>query len=179
MVYIMEWYVDGGCRWNGQPGSFAAAAAVEMLRGGRTHTWTRQLPREDYYNTRPTNQRAEIMAIIIALEGALDRYNNKLHSSPEIDLTVYSDSDYAVKCLTTWIYKWTSNGWINAKGTQVANRDLIEQASDLDDQLRELGDVTYKWIPRHENQLADTACNEELDSMADEYSSDGYSSSDY
>ncbi|KAI3328833.1 hypothetical protein F4824DRAFT_506163 [Ustulina deusta] len=56
----MEFYVDGGCRGNGQPGVIGAAANSK---------WKSQhLPR---YPT-PTNQRAEITAIIIALEWTLE-----------------------------------------------------------------------------------------------------------
>lgn len=67
--------------------------------------------------------------------------------------------------MTDFIYKWSRNGWINARGEEVANRDLIEKASDLDDRLVQLGTVTYRWIPRSENALADKHCNEELNAM--------------
>lgn len=61
------------------------------------------------------------------------------------------------------MYKWCKNGWVNARGANVANKDLIEEASDLDDQVAELGEVVYKWIPRKENYLADEACDERMD----------------
>lgn len=178
----MEWYVDGGCRGNGQPGSIAAAAAVETLRWGKSWIHRIQLPQGDMYNPPPTNQRAEIAAIILALKKALERYND-LDSAPRINLTIHSDSRYAVDCMTTWIYNWSCNGWTNARGNPVANKDLIQEASNLDDDLRALGKVTYKWIPRHENQQADKACNEEMDKMSgnnsDNNMSDYYSSDDY
>ena len=56
---------------------------------------------------------------------------------------------------------------MNAAGNQVANRDLIEKASELDDQVKELGTVDYVWIPRDENQDADEAANGRLDEMED------------
>ena len=65
--------------------------------------------------------------------------------------------------MKTWIYKWANNGWINSTGDEVANRDLIEQASDLDDRLKEEGDVEYIWISREKNHLADSYCNKALD----------------
>jgi ribonuclease HI len=70
-------------------------------------------------------------------------------------------------CMRKWIYKWASNGWINSKGNEVANRDLIKEASDLDDRAKKLGDVKFVWIPRSENHLADKLCNLELDDMED------------
>jgi ribonuclease HI len=61
------------------------------------------------------------------------------------------------------VYKWTRNGWRNAAGFEVANRDLIEKASLLDDRLKEEGNVEYIWIPREQNQDADSLCNEVMD----------------
>lgn len=158
MVYTMEINVDGGCRGNGKPGSIGAAAAIFKLRFGRQIVWTTSLPR----HPPPTSQRAEITAIILALEKALEKYA-ELHTNPWLDIKIYSDSRYAVGCMTEWVYKWSRNGWINAAGNEVANRDLIQKASDLDDRLKEEGTVKYIWIPREENQDADRYCTEVLD----------------
>jgi len=158
MVYIMEIYVDGGCRGNGQPGAIGAAAAVFKKRNGKSVAWTKSLP----LYPPPTNQRAEITAIILALEQALEKLE-ELDTNPHLDVKIYSDSRYAIGCMTNWIYKWARNGWINAAGNEVANRDLIQEASHLDDRLKEEGDVEYIWISREENQLADRLCNEDMD----------------
>lgn len=158
MVYTMEIYVDGACRGNGQRGSVAAAAAVFKTRSGRQDGWTRILPN----HPTPTNQRAEITAIIIALEQALEK-SAELRTSPMLDVTIYSDSKYAIGCMTDWVNKWSRNGWINAAGYEVANRDLIKDASDLHNKLKEEGTVKYIWIPREKNQDADRLCNEVLD----------------
>jgi ribonuclease HI len=172
MVYTMVIKVDGGCRGNGQQGAIGAAAAVILGRNGMAlKTWTRELPN----SPRATNQRAEISAIILALELALEKYDS-LSNNVYIDVTIMSDSKYAVECMNTWIYRWAQNGWINAKGNGVANQDLIKEASDMDDDLKERGRVTYKWIPRSENEAADEACNDLMDNMCradeSEYSSD-------
>jgi ribonuclease HI len=160
MVYTMNIYVDGGCRGNGQPDAIGAAAVVFRYRRGRTQTWTQQLP----YYPPPTNQRAEITAIILALNLALDKHE-ELDYHPKVDVTIYSDSKYAVNCMTDWVYGWSQNGWQNSKGLEVVNRDLIEEASYLDDRLRELGRVKYQWIPRAQNTQADAACNDCMDGM--------------
>ncbi|KAG8428725.1 hypothetical protein J3459_002462 [Metarhizium acridum] len=158
MVYIMEIYVDGGCRGNGQWGAIGAAAVAFKKRSGKHQCWTRHLP---MFPT-PTNQRAEITAIIMALEKALEKYR-ELESNPYLDVKIYSDSRYAINCMTTWIYKWSRNGWRNAAGNEVANKDLIQEASLLDDELKEEGDVDYIWIPREENDIADSLCNQAMD----------------
>lgn len=163
MVYNMEIYVDGGCRRNGRHDAIGAAAAVVKLKWGRYKTWTRDLPNE-FWDPAPTNQRAEISAIILALDLALEKYD-KLFTNPYIIVKIYSDSKYAVNCMSEWIYKWSHNGWINSAGNPVANQDLLQEASGLDDRLREEGRVEYIWIPREENQMADEACNNALDAQ--------------
>ncbi|GAW24953.1 hypothetical protein ANO14919_145490 [Xylariales sp. No.14919] len=160
MVYVMEFYVDGGCRGNGTPWAIGAAACVLRTRSSLSFHRTQEL--SSFYSEVPTSQRAEITAIIMALEWALEKYD-ELHSSPRLVVRINSDSKYAVGCMDTWIYKWSRNGWRNAAGYEVANRDLIEQASDLDDRVKELGSVDYKWIPRSENEEADELCDEALD----------------
>ncbi|KAI1169543.1 ribonuclease H-like domain-containing protein [Nemania sp. FL0916] len=174
MVYIMEFYVDGGCRGNGKPWAIGAAACCLMKRNGNVHASTsRALPRHPV----PTNQRAEITAIILALEWALERYD-ELHSMPDMDIRIFSDSKYAVDCMNTWIYKWVGNGWFNARGCQVANRDLIQEASELDDKVKELGSVTYNWVSRSHNQEADQICNDKLDELENDSENDSDSNYD-
>ncbi|KAJ8113698.1 hypothetical protein ONZ43_g5095 [Nemania bipapillata] len=159
MVYVMEFYVDGGCRGNGQPWAIGAAACCLRTRSGDARfVRSVSLPRDPA----PTNQRAEITAIIMALEWALEKYRG-LNTSPAVDVRIHSDSRYAIGCMTNWIYKWASNGWENSSGYEVANRDLIQRASDLDDEVKELGSIKYIWIPRSDNETADEACNEKLD----------------
>lgn len=161
MVYIIKIHVDGGCRANGQPGSIGAAAAAFKDASGRFHgETTEDLP--SY--TAPTNQRAEITSVILGLRMALKRYD-QLHSDPWLDVTIYSDSAFAVNCMEEWVYKWIKNGWMNCKGNEVANRDLIEEAVVLNDRLKEKGDVRYVWIPREENQYVDKLCNDLMNTM--------------
>ncbi|KAE8329958.1 ribonuclease H-like domain-containing protein [Aspergillus sergii] len=171
MPYIMEIYTDGGCRRNGRSDAIGAAAVVFKKRFGKCTGWTRSLPRYPP----PTNQRAEITAIIFALEKALDKFE-RLDTNPYLEVKIYSDSRYAIGCMTNWIYKWTKNGWTNAAGNEVANRDLIEKASDLDDRLQAEGEVDYIWIPREKNQMADEMCNDDMDDQEEktDYSSDDY-----
>lgn len=117
-----------------------------------------------YYEPRPTNQRAEITAIIMALKWALAKYE-ELDSNPDLDVTIYSDSKYAVECMSNWIYKWVRNDWTSSAGHEVVNRDLIENASNLDDRVAELGSVKYSWVPRSQNTTADECCNELLNQL--------------
>ena len=156
----MKMYVDGGCRRNGQPDAIGAAAAVNKLKWGRQKAWSQILPRWPI----PTNQRAEITAIILALSNALERYGN-LIMNPRLRLTVYSDSEYAVNCMSQWVHKWSQNGWTTVAGSEVANQDLIRYALVLESELKEKGSVKYIHIPRANNQEADTLCNRAMNEL--------------
>ncbi|KAI1363505.1 ribonuclease H-like domain-containing protein [Xylaria arbuscula] len=162
MVYIMEFYVGGGSRGNGKPWAVGAAACVLKTRFGSSILKTAPL---SHRVEAPTNQRAEIAAIIIALEWALQRHGELIEPRPQLDVRIHSDSRYAMGCMTEWIYKWARNGWVNAAGCQVANRDLIERASNRDDDVKDVGSVQYIWIPREQNQEADEACNDKLEEL--------------
>lgn len=162
MVYRMTFKVDGGCRNNGLDNAYGAAACCLMQPGGRGDYQYRTecLPN----HTEPTNQRAELLAIILALEWALDRYE-QLDGTPYMMVSISSDSRYALDCLTNWKNTWIDNGWVNSRGDEVANRDLIEEALDLGDEVCDLGELEYCWIPRSWNQEADWCCNEAMDEM--------------
>lgn len=161
MTYKMTIYVDGGCRRNGYAGAIGAAACVFVGRGGSLKTWTKKLP---LYDPQPTSQRAELTAIILALEEGWEKYCGLVYD-PHLAVTIYTDSRYAYGCMVQWREKWLSNDFTNCAGYEVANRDLIEYAYELDDRLGREGRVDYCWIPRADNQLADDAVNEALDEM--------------
>ena len=161
MVLIMKFYVDGACRGNGQPGAIGAAAAARRYNDGSVSYRTRQLDDDDY---NATSQRAEILAIILALEWAMDDYEN-LNNSPYLDVTIHSDSKYAVNCMNQWLARWSHNGWTTSVGGSVANRDILQDAIDAENRVLAVGNVAYKWVPRSEVHEADKLCNEELDNM--------------
>lgn len=78
---------------------------------------------------RQTNQRAELTAILRALE----------LSPRDRPVTIYSDSQYAINCVTTWFQKWRSNGWLNAAKKPVENKDLIEKVLGLLEERERIG----------------------------------------
>ncbi|KFY44116.1 hypothetical protein V494_01628 [Pseudogymnoascus sp. VKM F-4513 (FW-928)] len=155
----MRIFVDGGCRHNGQLGSIGACAAVFKSPDGTIlDSYGNCLP----YDPRPTSQRAELTAIILALQKVVDK-DDTLPNNPWLDVKIYSDSYYAVSCMREWIHNWRRNGWINAAGNSVMNQDLIRWADELDDEIQKLGSVEYCWIPREQNQHADRFVNEIMD----------------
>lgn len=158
MPYKMVFNTDGGCLDNGKPYAIGAAACCLKNRWTENYTYkTRILPRLPT----PTSQRAELTAVILALEWALERYE-ELRGYPKLRVTIMMDSKYVFGCMTEWVDKWMDNGWLNARGTDVANRDLIEEALELEERVEELGTVNYVWVPREENYNADQCCRDAL-----------------
>lgn len=111
----MRVFTDGACSNNGRPGAKAGYAVwfpdhASMSESARIPEGQAQ-----------TNQRAELSAIARAVV-ILDEKG--FH---DVDVIVYTDSDYSISCLTKWLPAWVSRGWKTAGGTDVLHRDLIEE----------------------------------------------------
>ena len=160
MPYIMKMYVDGGCGRDDDAEAIGAAACVIHMRAGRTKTRTCAIPP----NENPTNKRAKLTAIILALQQALAKYD-KLHSAPYLEVTIYTDSKYAHGWMSRWRYHTWKYPWVNSQGNAVANVDLIKEAFKLHEAVRELGGVEFVWIPRSQNSEAREATDSVMDLM--------------
>ena len=91
----------------------------------------------------PTNNVAELYALYVGL------------SLVQGDVVIYTDSQYSIGALTTYINGWIKSGW---KG--VANRNLIEGTYSL----MQGRDVKLHYVPAHSG----CELNEECDRLADQ-----------
>jgi ribonuclease HI len=110
------------------------------------------------------HQRAELTGLIFGLELALQK-NRELFTEPFLDVTIHGDSKYTMDGMNVWIHTWSRNGWVNSRGFEVANCYLCKRAVVLHNELNELGDLPYVWVPRERNVDADIQCNILLDEM--------------
>lgn len=102
---------------------------------------------------RTTNQRMEMIAVIMALREA----------PPNSHVTVYSDSAYVVNGMNdAWWIKWSANGWRNSQGKPVKNLKLWFALMDAEE-LHER--VDYIHIKGH---VEDGTEDHELNALADE-----------
>ena len=62
---------------------------------------------------KPTNNRAEIFAILRALENAPRNIET---------LIIKTDSKYCIGCFSSWHREWERHGWKTAKGEPVGNQ---------------------------------------------------------
>ncbi|TKX19470.1 ribonuclease-like protein 2 [Elsinoe australis] len=107
---MLRIWTDGSSRGNGTANAIAGVG-VYFGPGDKRNV------AEPLAGPRQTNQRAELTAILRALE----------LSPRDRPVTILSDSEYAINCVTTWFQKWRANGWLNASKKPVENKDLIEK----------------------------------------------------
>ena len=127
-------YTDGACSGNPGPGGWGS---ILMYNGHR-----KELSGGD---GETTNNRMEMMAVIIALE-TLKR---------PCDVVVHTDSTYVMKGMTEWLAGWKSRGWKTAGKQPVKNVDLWERLDEAVNRHR----VEWRWVKGHsgvpENERAD------------------------
>ncbi|MFG0286393.1 MAG: ribonuclease HI [Phycisphaerales bacterium JB039] len=132
----VELYTDGACSGNPGPGGWGyilrhpASGKVREAAGAEAMT---------------TNNRMELIAVIEGLS-ALSR--------PSL-VDLYSDSQYVLNGLKTWLADWKKRGWKTAAKKPVKNEDLWRRL----DELMQVHQVQFHWIRGHqghpENERAD------------------------
>lgn len=109
----MRIYSDGACTNNGRRGARAAMGVSVQNAHGEVEAISRPLgPAEPQ-----TNQRAELRALAYAIKRA---------ASGTTMCDIYTDSQYAINCLTVWATAWSRRNWTKACGGDVLHRDVIE-----------------------------------------------------
>ncbi len=130
----IEIFTDGACSGNPGPGGYAAIIRVDnkevVISGGERDT---------------TNNRMELMAVIEALK--------KVKVPSRIRIT--TDSNYVVRGMKEWIFKWIKNGWKNSQKRPVSNRDLWETLL----KLSSGHEIEWNWIRGHNGHPENERCN--------------------
>ncbi|KAK9896206.1 ribonuclease H-like protein [Cystobasidium minutum MCA 4210] len=183
MVYIIEMWCDGACRNNGgyNPNKpIFAGAGVYYPRGKPVlRRQYRPLPHAAKRgNKTATNNRAEIEAVILALETAL-QVKEALVNDPWVSVRINTDSEYVRDAMMSWSSEWQENGWRNAKGGPVANQDLFRKALRLERQILDFkAHIAYIHVYREDNEEANELANKACDVAERQYygSDSGYDS---
>lgn len=164
---VTQVYVDGACRGNGRKGTLCSGYGVYFGQGDPRNKKVLLSMIESPEDHRPTNQRAELMAIASAIKAI----HNDVYDGHRKDhlYEIVSDSKYAIFCMSRWSDKWLENGWRNTKGGEVYNRDLIEPYRRKLDQANEVlrmrgeEEVMLTYVPGHSgcvgNEVADLLAN--------------------
>ena len=136
-------YTDGSALGNGQLGSVAGVGVYFGPRDARNVS-------EPLAGARQTNQRAELTGLQRAVDLApVDR-----------DVVIFSDSNYAIKCVTEWSHSWKRNGWMAKSGKPVENRDLVEPVLQrLQDRDTAGATTRFVWTKGHANDPGNVAAD--------------------
>ncbi|MGF1672713.1 MAG: ribonuclease HI [Rivularia sp. (in: cyanobacteria)] len=142
---IQSIYTDGACTGNPGPGGWGVVVyfddgSVHEIGDGTTKT---------------TNNRMEMQAAIAALEFLESSGQSK-------PITLYTDSEYLINCVTKWVKGWKRKGWKKADGKPVLNQDLLETLDHLNNQQ-------IKW--QHVRGHAGNIGNERCDTIARSFAS--------
>jgi len=134
---MIEIYTDGSCLTNPGNGGWAAIinkdGEITKISGSEKNT---------------TNNRMELLAPISALKNI----------DADLQIEIYTDSQYVKLGITEWINKWLINNWQTSKKEDVKNKDLWTELYDLNKSLN----VKWNWIKAH----AGNPMNEEVDLLA-------------
>ncbi|PKH55750.1 ribonuclease HI [Shewanella sp. Choline-02u-19] len=135
-------FTDGGCEPN--PGKAGSGIAIYQS-GELTELWY------GLFNANGTNNSAELNA----LHQALLLADKAIKADKSVQ--ILSDSQYSINCITNWAYGWKTKGWKRQKAGDIKNLDIIQQAHELYDKLKE--QLSIKHVSAHVgiegNELAD------------------------
>jgi ribonuclease HI len=148
-------YTDGACPSNGTTSRRAGYGVYFGLKSPLNIS--ARLP-----GRHQTNQRAELFAVLKALE--------VLHSHRDLkgrrNVVIFTDNMYVVNGLTNWAVKWERDGWQTTQRKEVVSKDLFKRAMEMMHILAvgegEKIKVEIRHVPAHSGIVG----NEEADQLA-------------
>lgn len=133
-------YCDGAC--SGNPGPAGSGIAIYSNKN-------RPVLLYGAYVENGTNNIAELNALYQALIIASQ-------SGFKEQIYIFSDSKYAIDCISTWAYSWKKNNWSKKSG-EIKNLELIIEAHTLYEKLKK--QLILEHVKGHNgvegNELAD------------------------
>ena len=129
---IIEIYTDGACSGNPGPGGFGI---VMKYKGQRKEL--------AYGFRKTTNNRMELIAVIVALESL---------KKEGLHVVLYSDSKYVVDAINLgWVH-----GWVKKNFKDKANPDLWKRFLEINKKHQ----VNYIWVKGHASNPENNRCDE-------------------
>ncbi|KAK7419139.1 hypothetical protein QQX98_003478 [Neonectria punicea] len=140
---ILQIYTDGSSLANGKKESRAGLGV--FFGAGDPRNLSEKLEGEPQ-----TNQRAELMAILRALEIA----------PLEQTVQILTDSQYSINCVTQWALSWDRKGWKTATGGEVKNQDIIRNVlARMTERTKAGANTYYQWVKGHASNSGNVAAD--------------------
>ncbi|MCX8070246.1 MAG: ribonuclease HI [Thermodesulfovibrionales bacterium] len=127
-------YADGACSGNPGQGGFGSILKI----GNKEIEFTG-------YEEKTTNNRMELMAVIIPLE----------YIKKPSRVKVITDSNYVVKGMSEWIINWQKNNWKTSQGKAVLNQDLWKRLLNAS----KPHSIKWIWIKGHNGHIENERCD--------------------
>ncbi len=126
-------YTDGAC--SGNPGKGGYGIVMEWVGKPYQKEFS-----EGYKKT--TNNRMELLAVIVALENL---------KSDKLNITVFSDSKYVVDAIEKkWVFGWEKKGFKNKKNIDLWKRFL---------KIYRKHKVDFRWVKGHNDHVQNERCD--------------------
>ncbi|EGT48128.1 hypothetical protein CAEBREN_20816 [Caenorhabditis brenneri] len=144
-------FTDGAALRNGQRDAKGGWAFVYRMNGSRVEI------KGFIPFGKQSNNLSEFQGILEAIKHA---YGERIYN-----ITIRTDSQYAINCLLKWYWNWRKNGWKTSYGTDVKNREIIETIRSWMTAIDDRGGyVRLEHVPGHGtnvlNNLADSLANQ-------------------
>lgn len=76
------------------------------------------------------------------------------------DVTIFTDSQYAINCVTVWFVNWQRNKWMTANHKPVENKDLIQPIIAKIEERTLLNVKTlFEWVKGHNQDPGNEAAD--------------------
>ncbi|KAL2753673.1 hypothetical protein ACRALDRAFT_2126496 [Sodiomyces alcalophilus JCM 7366] len=136
-------YTDGSSLSNGRLGAVAGVGVFFGTDDPRNVS-------ERLQGEPQTNQRAELTAILRALE-----------ISPENqDIQIITDSQYSINCVTVWYKNWEKRDWHTSAGEPVKNKDLVQAVRErIEARELEGSKTVFTWVKGHSDNAGNIAAD--------------------
>ncbi|MBE9231973.1 ribonuclease HI [Cuspidothrix issatschenkoi LEGE 03284] len=134
---IQSIYTDGACTGNPGPGGWGT---VVYFNDGSVHEMGDS-------SQHTTNNKMEMQAAIAALEFFKSSGQNQ-------PISLHTDSEYLINCVTKWVKGWKKNGWKKSDGKPVQNQDLLETLDELNSKL-----VKWEYVKGHSGNIGNERCD--------------------
>lgn len=145
---VVHVFTDGSCYNNSRKATKNTAGGIGVFWGDDDY---RNLT-EPFYIKPITNNRAEIYAVIKAIEIFSISYDQKC---AKVVLQINSDSQYLINTMTKWYQGWKRRGWKKADGKEPLNLDLLCHLDNLIEKHKKCFTVTYNHVRAHKKEPKD------------------------
>lgn len=143
---MIEVYTDGACHPNPGAGGWAFVIINDGVEVGR----------HSGYEAKATNNTMELMAALKALQW-IREYPGHAH---DLEIVIYTDSQYLIQGITKWIKGWQRRGWMTHKSKKhpsqpVKNKELWQSLAHLISKK-----TKWVWVRGHNENYYNELCDQ-------------------